>query len=102
MKDSITSGKAGNRKRESIRLWAVALWLVLWQLLSLKIGQEILLVSPASVAFRLAELVAGIPPAELCLALCFLGFTSLTVADAEMSCRGHSPPVGKSSLNMVD
>lgn len=51
---------------------------------------------------RLAELVAGIPPAELCLALCFLGFTSLTVADAEMSCRGHSPPVGKSSLNMVD
>ncbi len=57
MKDSITSGKAGNRKRESIRLWAVALWLVLWQLLSLKIGQEILLVSPASVAFRLAELV---------------------------------------------
>ena len=57
MKGSIISGKAGKRKRESIRLWAVALWLTLWQLLSIKIGQEILLVSPASVAFRLTELV---------------------------------------------
>lgn len=57
MKDSITSGKSGRRKKESIRLWAVVLWLALWQMLSLKIGQEILLVSPASVAFRLAQLV---------------------------------------------
>ena len=44
--------KAQNR----IRPWAVALWLVVWELASLYIGQEILLVSPVSVLRRLCDL----------------------------------------------
>lgn len=39
------------------RLWPVLFWLLCWHLLSLRIGQEILLVSPVSVAARLTELV---------------------------------------------
>jgi len=35
----------------------VALWLLIWQLLSMYIAQEILLVSPVSVVIRLAQLV---------------------------------------------
>lgn len=41
-------------------------------------------------------------PIELCLALYFLDFIFLTVAETGMSCRGHPPPLGKSSLDMVD
>ncbi len=52
---SITSDK--KRKKRTIRLWAVAIWLLLWQLGSWAVGQEILLVSPVSVAIRLTELV---------------------------------------------
>lgn len=44
-----------NRKHK-IRIWAVAVWLGIWQLASLWIGQEILLVSPFAVFRRLAEL----------------------------------------------
>ncbi len=42
-----------------IRLWAVTVWLILWELVSLYIGQEILLVSPVSVLKRLLELMSG-------------------------------------------
>ena len=40
-----------------IRPWAVAVWLIVWELASLSVGQEILLVSPVRVAVRLLELM---------------------------------------------
>ena len=40
-----------------MKVWAVAVWLVIWQLVSMWIGQEILLVSPAVVFLRLLELL---------------------------------------------
>ena len=47
-------------KQLEIRLWAVAFWLLLWHGVSLAVKQEILLVSPISVMFRLAELATEI------------------------------------------
>ena len=38
-------------------MWAVAVWLLVWQILSVCVGHEILLPSPASVILRLTELV---------------------------------------------
>lgn len=57
----ITGGRRGARraaphKQNRIRLWAVVLWLMVWELASLYIGQEILLVSPVSVLRRLCGL----------------------------------------------
>lgn len=52
MKHSIMPAK----KSYAIRLWAVAVWLLVWQAASLAIGQQILLVSPIAVVLRLAEL----------------------------------------------
>lgn len=46
----------GNPKKRKIRLWAVAFWLLVWQAASVAIGQEILLVSPVSVVWRLLSL----------------------------------------------
>lgn len=46
-----------SKSRRGIRLWAVAFWLIVWQLASLCIGQEILLASPASVLVRLFSLL---------------------------------------------
>ena len=40
-----------------MRLWAVAVWLIVWQLGAMALGQEILLVSPVSVLLRLLELI---------------------------------------------
>ena len=51
---STTSRK---KKKRKIRLWAVAVWLLVWQAVSVSIGQEILLVSPVVVLKRLFELV---------------------------------------------
>ncbi len=45
---------------KSIRLWAILVWLAVWQLISMYIGQEILLVSPVSVIVRLSELMFGL------------------------------------------
>ena len=45
-----------NRKNK-IKIWAVAAWLIIWQLVSMWIGQEILLVSPAAVFRRLLTLL---------------------------------------------
>lgn len=56
MMRSTTPAKAGDN-RKGVRLWAVAVWLAVWQIASLAIGQEILLVSPVSVVLRLLELV---------------------------------------------
>ena len=53
MMSSISSDKP----KRTIRLWSVALWLLIWQGLSMYIGQEILLVSPVSVASRLSQLI---------------------------------------------
>ena len=52
MKNFIFGGK-----QRTIRLWSAAVWLLIWQGLSMYIGQDILLVSPVSVVQRLAQLV---------------------------------------------
>jgi NitT/TauT family transport system permease protein len=41
---------------KKIKLWAVIFWLIIWQLISLHINKEILLVSPIKVIVRLCEL----------------------------------------------
>ncbi len=46
-----------NRENSKIKLWAAAVWLIVWQFASTSIGQEILLVSPVAVIERLFELV---------------------------------------------
>ena len=48
---------SSDKPKRAIRLWSVALWLLIWQGLSMYIGQEILLVSPVKVIERLALLV---------------------------------------------
>ena len=45
------------KKTRSIRLWAVLFWLLLWQLGSMALDQEILLVSPLQVLLRLGQLL---------------------------------------------
>lgn len=52
----ITSTTIG-KKTKKIKWWTVLLWLLVWQLASINIGQEILLVSPVRVVQRLFELV---------------------------------------------
>ena len=44
-----------------LRLWSVMLWLLVWQLGSQALGQEILLVSPVSVLVRLSSLIRTFP-----------------------------------------
>lgn len=46
------------KKQKDIRLWAVLFWLAAWQVASLCIGQELLLVSPVRVLSRLVSLAA--------------------------------------------
>ena len=53
MKNFITSDK----KNKAIRIWAVAAWVLIWQGLSMYIGQQILLASPVAVMLRLSQLV---------------------------------------------
>lgn len=53
-----TSTTSRNSKRK-IRLWAVLAWLLIWQLASMWIGQEILLVSPVTVVVTLIRLAGG-------------------------------------------
>lgn len=45
------------RHRSAVRLWAVLVWLLVWEVAALLIGEDILLASPADVIKRLAELV---------------------------------------------
>ncbi|MDR1778338.1 MAG: ABC transporter permease subunit [Clostridiales Family XIII bacterium] len=49
--------KNRSEKQKQIRLWAVLVWLAVWQVGSMALGQEVLLVSPVSVLVRLGELV---------------------------------------------
>jgi len=51
------SSISSDKPKRAIRLWSVALWLLIWQGLSVYIGQEILLVSPVKVVQRLSLLV---------------------------------------------
>lgn len=44
-------------KKRKIALWAVAFWLIVWEIASILIGQEILLVSPVDVLIKIKELV---------------------------------------------
>lgn len=44
------------KKNKSIKIWSVLLWVVIWQIASMIIGKDILLVSPIKVIVRLAEL----------------------------------------------
>lgn len=44
------------KEKHEIRLWAVLFWLIVWQLVSMRLGSDILLVSPAKVVYRLGQL----------------------------------------------
>lgn len=44
-------------KKRKIALWAVAFWLIVWEIASISIGQEILLVSPVDVLIKLKDLI---------------------------------------------
>lgn len=46
------------RKKEDIRIWAVAFWMLIWQMVSVAVGSDILLVSPVKVLVRLLQLAA--------------------------------------------
>ena len=39
-------------KNKDIRLWAVLVWLIVWQLVSMALNSDILLVSPLKVVIR--------------------------------------------------
>lgn len=45
------------KKEKEIRLWAVVFWLAVWQLASLKLNNDILLVSPVRVFLKLGQLI---------------------------------------------
>lgn len=47
------------KNKKEIRFWAILFWVAIWQLASMKVGQEILLVSPVSVLDTLSQLVKG-------------------------------------------
>lgn len=52
----MTSITQKNHNKRQIKGWAVAVWLIIWQLLSMWIGQEILLVSPVTVVLTVLKL----------------------------------------------
>ena len=67
MKDSITRDKKVQPEHQNgsakikiylVRFLAVCFWLIVWQAASMKLGQEVLLVSPVSVVKKLLELSA--------------------------------------------
>ena len=45
------------RHRSAVRLWAVLVWLLVWEIAALLIGEDILLASPVDVVKRLIELI---------------------------------------------
>ena len=51
-----------NKKKQTkkLRLWSVIFWLLVWQILSMWIGQEILIVSPVVAGKRLIQLLTEI------------------------------------------
>lgn len=53
---------------KSVKPWAIIFWLIIWQLASMAIGYDILLVSPVRVILRLCEIV---PTAEFWSSIAF-------------------------------
>lgn len=49
-----------NKKNKKIKLWVVFFWLFIWEIVSIWLGQEILLVSPVAVLKRLGSLLIEI------------------------------------------
>lgn len=49
------------KQRNSIRLWAVLFWLLLWQGCAMLLGKELLLPTPVSALRRLLELAVTVP-----------------------------------------
>lgn len=45
------------KKEHGVRLWAVLFWLIVWQLVSMQLGSDLLLVSPAEAVYRLGRLM---------------------------------------------
>ncbi len=45
------------KEKHEIRIWAVLIWLLVWQLVSMRLGSDILLVSPVRVIRRLGYLM---------------------------------------------
>lgn len=56
MKTSTTAANNSRENPKKIRLWAVAVWIAVWQLASVRLGHDILLASPVSVTLRLLAL----------------------------------------------
>lgn len=54
----MTSTILKNKNKRKIKIWAVTVWLVIWQAVSMWIGQEILLVSPVTVLSAFIKLMA--------------------------------------------
>lgn len=59
--DQASQKNSETSSRPRLRLWAALFWLMVWQLASQALGQEILLVSPISVLVRLTSLVRTLP-----------------------------------------
>lgn len=45
------------KEKHEIRIWAVLFWLIIWQIASMRLGSDILLVSPVKVMYRLVQLM---------------------------------------------
>jgi len=44
------------KEKQEIRLWAILVWMIVWQLVSMRLDSDILLVSPIRVAYRLGQM----------------------------------------------
>lgn len=53
----MTSTILKNKNKRKIKIWAVVVWLIIWQAVSMWIGQEILLVSPVTVLSALIKMM---------------------------------------------
>ena len=54
---SIIPNKNKKEKQRKTKLWPIVFWLMIWQAVSVFVGQEILLASPVSVVRKLFELI---------------------------------------------
>ena len=58
MRTSITSADRVKKHRTLYKILAAAVWIMVWQLASMWLKQEILLASPVSVIMRIAGAIA--------------------------------------------
>lgn len=49
------------KEKQEIRLWAVLVWMIVWQIASMRLDSDILLVSPVKVVYRLGQLILTVP-----------------------------------------